>query len=140
MYRAMHAAITNYVENNKQPTLVLLQSHWPVRRLVQQVAILNDFPIGMLTEPFQCPCHFYTRNNTLCSTSIVAIPFNTEENEFPALDWQRFAARHMCTQSALRVCLALPPQSQCVLTVYICMYRLIVRYHEAQASQSESAS
>lgn len=55
VYRAMHAAITTYVENNKQPTLVLLQSHWPVRRLVQQVAILNDFPVGMLTASSLCP-------------------------------------------------------------------------------------
>ena len=38
----------------------------------------------------------------LTSPFAVSLPFNTEDNKFPALDWQRVAVRNMLTQAAFR--------------------------------------
>lgn len=77
MYRALHAVMADYVESNRGPTVVLLQSQWAPARLAQSLPIINNFPV-------------------------VALGFNADENKYPALDWQRQAVRNMLMQAAFK--------------------------------------
>lgn len=68
--RALQKDIVEYQQGRHGPTVILIQSPRSARELVEYTPAINEFP------------H-------------LSIPSHRKDSDFPALDWQRYAARRM---------------------------------------------